>query len=253
MRKLIGVLGLLLLTAQGYSTTIVIYPTNKHIYIGADSRRVEYMTYPGTDVVFNKTTNAFCKIRVYKNYAFAVAGFDDQGMHDVIQAIATGNYNSTNLFLATLEKGLRFHLVQKVEEFRLKYPNKYKAHFKNDTENKVAEIAVCYFQNNVPIVRIIEFTKSHKPNGQSMVGSQAYVIESVYVVGIQKKIRQSYTQAQALALFKEGNDKLNVMSMQKLINLQSSATPESVGGKVDVLKLDITTKPKWLIKKVNCI
>ena len=152
----------LLLSLPCFGTSIFVFRTENTIYIGADSRRVLYIHNQKTNQIEEETSDTYCKIRTYGKFTFAVAGFDDSGMHAIAKSVCK-THTKPDLVFSELAIQLRSHLQSRVEQFKNQFPNKYLTRFTD--KSLVGGIYMCFFDNKKPVILQLNFVLTQLSNG----------------------------------------------------------------------------------------
>ena len=213
------------------ATSIVIYVTPHYILMGADSKRMII------DEKANLTVNeSVCKIRNVGSYCYALAGFVASRSTffsaDSIVALHLKNSGDYNEAVKNIARDIRKAL--KKEFAYQKKNNPLVFHKMALSKEHILEVAILSIRNGKPYVQIIGFQLSDEekikikdytascPGDCPQEQTQFYLLGDYS--GIEKYLERKGPVADPVSL------------VEKLITLQSHATPNSVGTPVNMIR-----------------
>ncbi|CCH54520.1 hypothetical protein BN8_03700 [Fibrisoma limi BUZ 3] len=235
-------LSIALSSSCAFSTCIVIYRTDKEIIVGADSRRLAFVFNEKTNQFRDVTFDNFCKIRHQGSINYAVAGFNDDLLHEVAMQASKGK-NDLAKVAADYIKLLTPRLEASAEAFRRQDINKYKERFQ---EPAIADVAFFGFDKGKPVVIYLMFLITTPPNQPVRIRSEYKVDQHVTLLGVFGEIvKMPFNNVMAEL------KKNPVTAIRRFIGLENKANPMWVGGPIDVMRVNVQGRT-WVAKKKIC-
>ncbi len=239
--KRILVYTLFFLLAQPlYATSIIVLITPGYIVMGADSKRMII------DAESNVTTNqTVCKIRRANNYCYALAGLvaspataysADSIVQHQLKTAATHTQA-----IAGIKKSIQKALYKELTYQKKNQPLSYQKMLQS--KEHLLEVVILSVKNNVPHVQIVGF----ELRGDQSIQVKAYTAScpgdcptgqvQLYFLGEYSEIENNLSRQP------QGQDPVSLV--ERLITIQSQATPSSVGTPVNIVKYT-TEGVEWI-------
>jgi hypothetical protein len=228
--------------ASGSACVAIRTPTE--VIVGTDSKR----TFNDT----NKAPDSICKIHRFGDTFFTSTGLYRSGTNlDVLalaKAACSGDDSLSNK-VARFETQVRDKLTRAMVVIQREQPAEYKATFLG---RRVIDAAFWAVEKRQPVLRTMMFTIGDSSNRSPVVKVERKLCpgdcpggEGVIYLGHSDAI-ESYV-AKHPKLF----DGDLARAIETLINVQAAATPETVGGEVDIVRLT-NDGAKWVQRKEDC-
>lgn len=227
-----------------WGSACVAIRTPTEVIVGTDSKRV-----------FSDKTKApdsVCKIHRFGSVWFTQTGLYRSGNNLDVVAIAQeacqGDGTLSNK-VARFESLMRIKLAQSMAVIQREQPTEYKTTFAN---RRVIDAAFWSLDEDVPVLHTLFFNVGSSESGTPVVKVERQVCpgdcpggEGVIYLGHSDAMRAYVAQHPKIFDGDLGT------AIEKLINVQGRATPETVGGEVDVIRL---TKEgaQWVKRKQEC-
>lgn len=213
------------------ATSIVIYVTPNYILMGADSRRMIIDEKANLTVI-----ESVCKIRKAGSYCYALAGFVASRSTffsaDSIIAVHLANETDYSKAVKNITRDIRKALRKEFAYQKENNPQVYQKMLLS--KEHILEVAILSVRNNKPFVQIVGFELADeerikvKDYTASCPGDCPNDEKQFYLLGDYAGIEKYLERKEAIAD--------PVMLVEKLITLQSHATPNSVGTPINMIR-----------------
>lgn len=225
------------------STCIIIYVKNDKIYISSDTR----MMMTQRNKLEKESERKFvdtCKIIKVGKIYYSFAGHLSRNMYAYATAAAKRGL-SVKETAEEFGEVMSDHLQKTIERYRSNNMPYYMQ--QHGASNGLSQIAFFGFENNKPVVKIVEFGLLNKPHEIVEVGHKIYDLSGAKILGMPYASKKYIDSAK---LNSQSDDKVIFKIMRGAIK-KEMVVSKTVGGNIDQLKLS-SKGEYWQPGKSKC-
>lgn len=237
-------------TATAYGTCIAVLRTEKYIVVAADSK--------STNIIGGVHPEASCKIEKVGDKYFSIAGLVlvEEVHYNAMEMASKSAGSAINLEAATesVEKAVQPFLIRIMEQMRKQFPDYFKKH----SENKPIFSIIFYgIESGIPKYYSRQFiVKTNVDNSLKVeVVRQNYNSQGDTDL-MYASIGEDNGQGKYFDSLELTPDILSLSNLvnlaRNLVEVEIKASPETVGGPIDILQLDEKGE-HWVQRKKECL